>query len=128
MQDGAAGDVLQGRDAEHDERQADDADDAGFFIVAPFKKFGNGRTVQRTVFAGSDEAHDDGPDSPGGIVPAGGQADFYGTFSDADGGSCAYGHTGNTDGDQAGRKLTAGKEVFRRILAGPMFDIHGDGK
>ena len=128
MQNGTAGDVLQGGDAEHDEGQADDADDTGFFIVTPFKEFGNGRTVQGPVFAGSDETHDDGPNGPGGIVPAGCQADFYGTFSDADGRSSADGHAGNADGDQTRRKFTAGEEIFRRILAGPMFDIHGDGK
>lgn len=98
------------------------------FIVTPFKEFGNGRTVQGPVFAGSDETHDDGPNGPGGIVPAGCQADFYGTFSDADGRSSADGHAGNADGDQTRRKFTAGEEIFRRILAGPMFDIHGDGK
>lgn len=89
--------------------QADDADDAGFFVVTPFKEFRNRRAVQGTILAGSDETHDDGADSPGRIVPARSQADFRRTFSDADCRSRTDGHTGNADSDQACRKLTACK-------------------
>ena len=80
-------------------------------------------TVLVGLVAGGDEAHDDGADGPGGVVPAGSQADGRGAFGYADCRCGADGHAGDADGDEACREAPSGKQVFRRVFAGPPFDV-----
>ena len=46
VQDRATGDILERRNAYHDQGQADDTDDTCFFIITPFEQLRDGCAVQ----------------------------------------------------------------------------------
>ena len=126
--DSAASDVLEAHDDQLYQDLAANAGDHAAAVIIAFQQFRYRRDVELAVFLSDRQTHDDGTDTPGGRIPAGGNADLIGLFGNTDGRSPADSQADDGDHDQRRRQLAAGQDIIFCRRSGAALNIPADAE
>ncbi len=120
-QNSAACQILQRRNNQLNGQHAQDSNDPAFFIVIPFKQFGNRSAVKLPIFFSRYKGHHHSASRPGAIIPTGGNARLEGVLRHADGSRRANRRAGDIRRHQRRSQFTSGKQKAAAVASPPLY-------